>query len=542
MLDLRTACLHRARRDVAAVASVLGAADDKTVKRAVDAVRSVTGLEECSDTERLLAVVPPPDDPEVAARVEEIRNRIAKSAALVAAGNYKQGLAEAKAAAEASAEVEYVPLHAEAHFHLAVAATRLDDAELTKSAVEKAVCAGLASGEDRFAARASYHMLWTVSQDGAEPEEFERWRGLSRALVERAGDDTLQIDLWSNEANALRRLDRLDEAMATIEKALALAVERFGEDASQAARLRMNVAAIAWATGDFGRAAAASRKAHATWRREFGDDHPRTASALNNLALAALREGNYPEAEQTMRKVLVTRERVYGKKSREYADALSNVAVVLTSSGGLEEAIEINRELVTTYGELSGADSVDVGQVWANLASVLYEVGRQDEALTAIEKGIEILEAKLGKEHRFMPTAYAILGGIERELGELGASSRHLAHGLAVGEKTLGPDSPRHATILSEIALTELLRRRPKAALAAVERALRLAGDQPLEPKHLGDLYFAEAQALWDTGGDRARALARAHEALGHLEKGGATTKREAERVRAWLESHGLSD
>jgi tetratricopeptide (TPR) repeat protein len=474
--------------------------------------------------------------------VEEVRAQISKSAALLAAGNYKQSLADAKAAEEASARVDYLPLQTEAHFQVAAAATKLDDADLTKKAVEDAVCTGLASGDDRHAARASYHMLWVVTPEGAEPEEFEHWLGLSRALVERVGDDTLQIDLWSNEANALRRLGRIDEAMATVDKALALAIERFGEDSVQAAHIRMNVAAIAWAKGDFGLAGASSRKAHPTWQRELGDDHPRTATALNNLALAAMREGNYAEAEQTMRKVIATRERVYGKKSKEHADALSNLAVVLTSSGGLDEAIEINRRLVTTYSELSGADSVAVGQVWANLASVLHEAGREKEALEAIEKGVERLEAKLGKEHRFMVTAHEILGGIERELGDLEESSRHLAHGLAVGEKTLGADSPRHATVLSEIALTEILRNRPKAALEAVERAFQVAGDQPLEPKALGDLRFAEAQGLWETGGDRERAVARAREALRHLEEGGTATEREAERARAWLKTHAASD
>ena len=84
VLDLRMACLASAWRR-AALGDVLAGADAQVVDNAVAAASALPPLA-AAPTSVLRAVVKPPDDPATRARVEALREDVAKVKALAASG------------------------------------------------------------------------------------------------------------------------------------------------------------------------------------------------------------------------------------------------------------------------------------------------------------------------------------------------------------------------------------------------------------------------------------------------------------------------
>ena len=68
--DLRVACLERRRRAFESLVDVLADADAEVVRRAGSAAAELPPLGPCMQTDYLLALVAPPDDPDVAREVE----------------------------------------------------------------------------------------------------------------------------------------------------------------------------------------------------------------------------------------------------------------------------------------------------------------------------------------------------------------------------------------------------------------------------------------------------------------------------------------
>jgi tetratricopeptide (TPR) repeat protein len=537
LLDARTACLHRARTEIAALIDVLVRADEGTVDHAVEAVTAVAPPERCADTERLLAASPPPEDPDAAARVKQAEADLARAEALRATAQYKAAREVTEIIAREADEIGYLPLVARAHLLLATITTRLTDREATRAAVQNAFTAGLTSGEDELVARSAYHMLW-VAADEEDAKAVEYWASLSGALVEKLDDDDLRNTLAANHATAYHGLGRLDEAQAKLEEALARAEASSG-DSLRTAHLCLNLAAVVSDRGDYTRVAELSGRAHEIFRRELGEDNPLAATALNNLAIAAYQEGNDEAAEEAIRRVLEIRTRVFGERSEGHAATLYNLAAILAESGKVEEAIALFRQLVDTYGDLSGPQSVDVGETRASLASALEIAGRLDEAHEEIEQAMEILGTKLQPQDHRLATGLTIRASIARKQNALERSRIDLERAIAILERAVGPDGPRLSPPLVQLALTRLELGQPDEALTSIERAIALAEGQPLRSLARGELFFTHARALWDSGTDRARARARGHEALAAYSEIPEVEAEGIAAVERWLNTHG---
>ena len=114
-----------------------------------------------------------------------------------------------------------------------------------------------------------------------------------------------------------------------------------------------------------------------------------------------------------------------------------------------------------------------------------------------------------------------------------------LASAIALTEEALGPDHPRLAGMLFDLALVHAEADEHVQALELLERAValfdRLDGDQ------LGGLAarFALASALVRSGGDRVRARALAEQARDGWRSAGAGSAEDLAAVEAWLAAQG---
>ena len=82
VLDLRMACLEERLGRVKALTDVFVDANATVLENAVTATSALPSLDRCADVKLLRAVMPPPDNPAVRARVEALRNDLARAKAL----------------------------------------------------------------------------------------------------------------------------------------------------------------------------------------------------------------------------------------------------------------------------------------------------------------------------------------------------------------------------------------------------------------------------------------------------------------------------
>jgi tRNA A-37 threonylcarbamoyl transferase component Bud32 len=79
LFDLRTACLDQRKAGFAALIDVLTGADAGVVEKAVSAGATLSPVADCGDSEALTQAVPPPEDPTIRARVDALREGLARA-------------------------------------------------------------------------------------------------------------------------------------------------------------------------------------------------------------------------------------------------------------------------------------------------------------------------------------------------------------------------------------------------------------------------------------------------------------------------------
>ena len=85
---------------------------------------------------------------------------------------------------------------------------------------------------------------------------------------------------------------------------------------------------------------------------------------------------------------------------------------------------------------------------------------------------------------------------------------------LAIEERAFGQQSTVLAYPLAGLGQSYLAEHRPAAALAPLERAWQIRESHETDTALVAETDFALAQALWEAGGDQARAVRLATSAL----------------------------
>lgn len=99
----------------------------------------------------------------------------------------------------------------------------------------------------------------------------------------------------------------------------------------------------------------------------------------------------------------------------------------------------------------------------------------------------------------------------------------------------VGPDHPHTAEDLGGLGFALLVADRPREALPPLERASRIGERAQVDPATLAKIRFGLARALWDTGGDRRRAIALARTSRDALASSGGRQAPDVREIEAWL-------
>ncbi|MCB9737548.1 MAG: tetratricopeptide repeat protein [Deltaproteobacteria bacterium] len=393
LLDRRLRCLDDRLAEAEALAGALERADAATVERASEAVSRLPEARICGEVERLEARVPPPVEREAAAKVEAAQALRAQAEAAELTGRFEEGLARARSAAELASAAGYGPLEADATVLLArltfVGGTPAD----ARALYEKALRLGLAAGDDRVVAEAALGLADVVGSTTRTAEEALRWVGIAEAENERLGGERdLAVAALRARSEAHFSALESEEALATLERAIALA----GEDGAGDSELLERLAAAYQQVERYDLALATYEKALAADTRDLGPRHPKTLATASDYGGCLASAGHYAAAEARLREALALAREVYPKPTRALAMLIARWGYALWNLGRFDEGEAAIREARVAAREALGDDVGLVAIFDTMLAQGQAMAGQGEGALATIAEGLAINDANLG--------------------------------------------------------------------------------------------------------------------------------------------------
>jgi hypothetical protein len=124
-----------------------------------------------------------------------------------------------------------------------------------------------------------------------------------------------------------------ENAATTFRRRLESAQQQFGNDSTNAANTKADLASELLKQGQFAEAEQLSREALAVQRQQLGDGHPFVANTLGVLSGALRGQGRLVEAETARRENLAIRRKVFGDQSPQVRDTLARLNELLKAEG-----------------------------------------------------------------------------------------------------------------------------------------------------------------------------------------------------------------
>jgi eukaryotic-like serine/threonine-protein kinase len=286
----------------------------------------------------------------------------------------------------------------------------------------------------------------------------------------------------------------------------------------------------------------AYRRAQAAFRASLPPEHPNLAMIERGLGAVAGHRGDFVESLAHHREALARFERAHGSAHIEVAKEHVSLSHAFDMLDASRDAIEHAQLAVELLGKLDGAQDLELSYALEALADALLSAADYVQAEQVVRRALALREASLGADSFELETLLAQLARVDRAAARTESAIADHRRALRLIEAAFGPDHARSASHWCGLGETLLETRRFADARDALEHGERIANDDAdqVGPLTHANCEIALARALWDKGGDhaRARALAaaatrRLHDVTGPL---GAAALAAIER---WQREHG---
>jgi serine/threonine protein kinase/tetratricopeptide (TPR) repeat protein len=215
----------------------------------------------------------------------------------------------------------------------------------------------------------------------------------------------------------------------------------------------------------------------------------------------------------------------------------NNRGIVRSLQGRPEESLEDQYLALRAKEKVLQPDHPDIAVTVCNIAIRLDDAGRLDEAIELGRRAVEIGEAGFGGDHPRTALFLANYSELLAHSGRGADSALAAARALDIVERQVNPDSVLVFVALTSLGIARLMEGKNTEALAALERADRLADSVAPSSAYRAQVRFALGRALWESGRDRAKALALAATARQDYEAAATSVvvRQELGQIAAWL-------
>jgi tetratricopeptide (TPR) repeat protein len=548
LLDRRMSCLDDRLRDLGATAAALTRADRAAVEKAAELTGALRPLDACADRARLLAVVAPPDDPAVRARVEAVREQLAALRVEGAvARNGEAPLTRAEGTVREALAVPYAALAPEAQLVLGRLERSSGRFDASAATLEAAFLGAERAAHDELAAAAVTELVRALAT-GQKHDDALRWAAIGEAKMSRLGDPpALRGRLLAARAMALEGRFSTAEALPVAQEAVRLlslargpedlgvldATVQLGTTLSRASRYADAVPLLERAVRDYtaqlgpfhprvanayhelafalkalGRrreAMAAAARAGEINERAYGPDHYTLGANLFPVGQIQLELGLRAEAIATLQRSMAIIEKAGGPSSGQLIPPLVMVCVARAALPEGEAALPICERARALAAKLTGEDSVVTAIVDSQVAAALESLGRFAEACLRNDRAAQVMAAK-ARDHSDRAVLLAFQSRCLREQGQPARAVVAAAEAVALGVKVFGPTSAEVAGTRIDLAASQLAAGDGAGAREQAEQAARDLEGAELDPAALLDAQFTLGEALRLLGTERERA------------------------------------
>lgn len=493
--DPRTACLLDRRRRLAAVIDALALADAGAVEAGLSWVTALPRVESCEDERYLGRALAEPATPEQAHTVAQLRERLARAAAMDEAGRSDAARAEVEDVLASAESLGYAPLEAEARVRLGRLHVDGTSSEPAIEALSRGYFLAVEQGHDAVALDAAIALVDETRQ-ASRLDEAAQWLRTAESLLAAVGDEpSLHNQVLRQRGHLELTLDHTLDAIASFEQVLAI-----------------------------------ERETH-------GDEHPRVADALLDLGTALRRqEGRELETRRVLEDALSAAARAYDPSHPAVAGFHNALANVLVQLGELDSALEHYTRAEAITRAAYGDGTPKLAGYLLNRAHIHIAREEFDAARVLDLEALALFEAA-GGEGPGVAMALNNLGIAYRGLRDEVSATRSFRRALDVMVARWGPSHPQVASLHRNLGESLVAQGRVDDAIRELDEVLAQAEHGRVALDDLAAARYALAIIAWDRG-DREVALARARQALGELEGLGVAFAVEATTVRTWIDEH----
>ncbi|MCA9701336.1 MAG: tetratricopeptide repeat protein, partial [Myxococcales bacterium] len=401
-LDERSqACFDEQLDRLGAMVDVFAHADVEMVAGAAKAAAVFSQLDSCTDEQALLQRPAIPVELAASSELRTARRQLARAAALIDAGDYAAGIAQAREAQAVGELLSFAPLEAEARLLAAGAHSELGDYGEVVEELRTAYHVASVAGSDLLAARAASLLLRVLGYHMARGAEGLIWADVAEAALARLqrteGLDAAQ--LANNIGLVHETLGDFDEAERWHRQALKLRRTLLSADHPETAHSYANLGNLALQRGRLDEALRWHQRALAVRTRSLGPGHPDVARSLSNTGRVYLARGEIVEAldhfERAHEIFVVT----VGGQNRAGARVLDYIGRAQRAGGDLELARIFFSRALAIQNELLGSGHQETAQTMLDLGEVLLDLGDFEGAGATIHAAADTLAGKLDPSH-----------------------------------------------------------------------------------------------------------------------------------------------
>ena len=394
LMDLRIACLESRKSEFRALTDLFSQADAAIVRKSVDAVWTLSSLEECEDGAALTARGPLPPDPTERVLVQSLQKRQAQAKVLFDVGRYDEASKELTAIVEDARSADYLPLDAELLFLRARLSSQLSHFEDAVDFAQGALALAIEARDDRLAGEVASLLIFVEGFRRGEYEKGHEWARLALAWADRTDSHGVERALLLNrQALVFQEQGNRDKAQSTAQEALGLARSVMSADDPRLAAYLGTAANQLWVAGELDKALELYLQARDQWIAVRGRSHPEMLSLL--VGLGSLYDGlSQPkQADQMLREALELAISVYGQEHQQTGLVLTNLGNATLRAGDYDEALDAYTQAVGIYEAVLGNDNVALVYPLGGMGEALLGLGRAGEALVPLEREHRLLEA-----------------------------------------------------------------------------------------------------------------------------------------------------
>jgi len=488
-LDRATWCLDARRLELVALVERMADADERAARNAVQAASSLGPVPSCVD-EASLARMPDPPARDEQPALEAIRSALADARYLKSTGDYEGALERATAARELAQAADAPVLTARAAVMQGRALLDTGAVAQSEAALRSAYLEAASAEAWATAAHAASELVFVVGYHLERHDDGQLWADLAKVAIEHAGDP-LELREATRASYVGHLYDSAGDYRAAEQwhrKAVDIERRALGEHPRVAAGLT-GLGNVLFRLGRIDEAIETEQRALAIKEAAEGPAHPNVATSLHNLANNLYKVGELEEAARLYERSLAIKEATSGSVSPTVAKTLSNLAAVRRGLGDAERAYDEMLRAAEIFEASLGPRTPTVAMVKTNIADLLLDLERADEAIAVADEARAILKEALPADHPHVAYTMQVLGVALAGLGRTDEAIAALQDAVRIRtSEQVAPD----LLATSQFALAKALwasdeALRPRAVQLA-ERAHETFAEQTTNPERLADV------------------------------------------------------